>query len=139
MCASSTRASSTRRWASCSKPRKISTRCASAARRTFSSGRWRVPQFLDSLLAFGRVLRAAGIDVHLGRMLDVVEALGHVNLAARDEVYHTCRALLVHGPEQMPAFDRAFDAFWRTRAPGAVVHNRRERPQTAVTAVTSVI
>lgn len=72
-----------------------------------------MPQFLDSLLAFGRVLRAAGMDVHAGRMIDAVQALGHVNLAARDEVYYTCRALLVHGPEQIPAFDRAFDAFWR--------------------------
>jgi uncharacterized protein with von Willebrand factor type A (vWA) domain len=98
-----------------------------------------VPQFLDSLLAFGRVLRGAGIDVHPGRMLDVVQALGHVNLAARDEVYHTCRALLVHGPEQIPAFDRAFDAFWRERAPSTVVRNRRERPEAAVTAVETIL
>ena len=46
-------------------------------------------------------------------MLDVVEALGHVNLAARDEVYHACRALLVHRPEQLGIFDRVFAAFWR--------------------------
>ena len=84
-----------------------------------------MPPFLDSLLEFGRYLRAAGIDVHVGRMLDVVEALGHVNLAARDEVYYTCRTLLVHGPEQIPVFDRAFDAFWRERAPSTVVRNRR--------------
>ena len=98
-----------------------------------------MPQFLDNLLAFGRVLRGAGIDVHLGRMLDVVEALGHVNLAARDEVYYTCRALLVHGPEQIPAFDRAFDAFWRERAHPTVVRNRRERPQADVTAIETLV
>src|SRR5262249_26235764 len=67
------------------------------------------------LLFFGRLLRRAGIDVHPGRMIDVVEALGHVNLAARDEVYHTCRALLVHQPEQLAVFDLAFDRFWRQR------------------------
>ena len=61
------------------------------------------------------MLRRAGIDVHPGRMIDVVEALGHVNLAARDEVYHTCRALLVHRPEQLAVFDLAFDTFWRQR------------------------
>src|SRR5262249_48226487 len=69
----------------------------------------------DNLLYFGRLLRRAGIDVHPGRMIDVVEALGHVNLAARDEVYHTCRALLVHRPEQLAVFDLAFDKFWRQR------------------------
>jgi len=56
---------------------------------------------LDNLLVFGRVLRHAGIDVHHGRLLDVVEALGHVDLGARDEVYHTCRALLVHRQDEI--------------------------------------
>ena len=68
---------------------------------------------LENLLIFGRVLRREGIDVHPGRMLDVVEALGHVNLGARDEVYHACRALLVHRPEQLGIFDRVFADFWR--------------------------
>jgi uncharacterized protein with von Willebrand factor type A (vWA) domain len=70
-------------------------------------------RLLDNLLIFGRILRRAGIDVHPGRLLDVVEALGHVNLGARDEVYHTCRALLVHRHDQIAIFDRAFAAFWR--------------------------
>jgi len=70
-------------------------------------------RLLDNLLNFGRVLRRAGIDIHPGRLLDVIEALGHVHLGARDEVYHTCRALLVHRQEQIAVFDRAFAAFWR--------------------------
>jgi uncharacterized protein with von Willebrand factor type A (vWA) domain len=70
-------------------------------------------RLLENLLFFGRLLRRAGIDVHPGRMIDVVEALGHVNLAVRDEVYYTCRALLVHRPEQLPVFDLMFDKFWR--------------------------
>jgi uncharacterized protein with von Willebrand factor type A (vWA) domain len=70
-------------------------------------------RLLDNLLIFGRVLRRAGVDVHPGRLLDVIEALGHVNLGARDDVYHTCRALLVHRQEQIAIFDRAFAAFWR--------------------------
>ena len=98
-----------------------------------------MPQFLDNLLAFGRVLRIAGIDVHTGRMLDLVQALTHVNLRSRDEVYHTCRALLVHAPEQMAAFDRAFDAFWRDGAPSTDVRTRRERPERAATAVEPIL
>ncbi len=103
------------------------------APRTFSIEQWLVPQFLDNLLAFGRVLRRAGIDVHPGRMVDLVGALPHIDIAARDEVYHTCRALLVHGPEQIPAFDRAFDAFWRAHTPASVVRNRREFGQPVLT------
>jgi hypothetical protein len=48
-------------------------------------------------------------------MLDVVEALQHVDLGARDEVYHACRALLVHRREDLALFDRAFEAFWAAR------------------------
>jgi uncharacterized protein len=69
---------------------------------------------LENLLIFGRVLRGAGIEVHPGRLLDVVDALGHVNLSSRDDVYYTCRALLVHRREQIAVFDRAFAAFWRS-------------------------
>ncbi|MDQ3439880.1 MAG: hypothetical protein M3478_05970, partial [Planctomycetota bacterium] len=70
-------------------------------------------QLLHNLLLFGRLLQHAGLRVHAGRMLDVVEALGHVHLGERDEVYHACRALLVHRREQLVTFDRVFAAFWR--------------------------
>ena len=72
-----------------------------------------MPALLNNLLIFGRVLRRAGLDIHMGRLLDVVEALPHVNIASRDDVYHTCRALLVHRHEDLAIFDRVFDAFWR--------------------------
>lgn len=79
--------------------------------------------FLDNLLIFGRLLRRAGIDVQPGRLLDLVAALRHVDLSAQDEVYHTCRALLVHRREQFPVFDAVFTAFWREQ--------RREMPAEA--------
>ena len=68
---------------------------------------------LGNLLVFGRLLRALGLEVHVGRLLDIADALPHVNLGARDDVYHTCRALLVHRRDDLATFDRAFDAFWR--------------------------
>ena len=68
-----------------------------------------------NLLVFGRVLRRVGIDVHVGRLLDVMEAMQYVDLGSRDEVYHTCRALLVFRVDQIPLFDRAFEAFWLGR------------------------
>jgi hypothetical protein len=77
--------------------------------------------FIENLLTFGRLLRRLGLDVHLGRMLDVTEALQHVDLGNRDEVYHTCRTLLVHRHDDLAIFDRAFDAFWSgTRVPATV-------------------
>ncbi len=68
---------------------------------------------LDNLLVFGRLLRALGLEIHIGRLLDLAEALQCVDLATRDDVYHTCRALLVHRRDDLVMFDRAFDAFWR--------------------------
>jgi uncharacterized protein len=71
-----------------------------------------VSNLLHNLLVFGRLLRRLGVDVHVGRLLDVVAALEHVDIGAREEVFHTCRALLVHRHADLAAFDRAFDAFW---------------------------
>jgi uncharacterized protein len=66
----------------------------------------------QELLLFGRLLRQLGLDVHTGRMLDASEALTHVDLRSRDEVFHTLRALLVHRHEDLAVFDRAFERFW---------------------------
>jgi uncharacterized protein with von Willebrand factor type A (vWA) domain len=84
-----------------------------------------MPRLLDNLLLFGRVLRRAGVDVHPGRVLDLVEALGHVDLGSRDDVYHTCRTLLVHRQEQLALFDRAFSAFWRAHHDEAAAGAKR--------------
>jgi uncharacterized protein len=85
---------------------------------------------LRNLLAFGRLLRRLGVDVHPGRMLDVAEALQHVDIRVRDQVYHACRALLVHRYEDLAIFDRAFDAFWNDRRAEAL---RRNEPAAAET------
>jgi uncharacterized protein len=74
---------------------------------------------IQRLLAFGRYLRSLGLDVHAGRMLDATEALLHVNIGRREEMYHTLRALLVHRREDLAVFDRAFETFWGTREPDA--------------------
>ncbi len=69
---------------------------------------------VSNLLKFGRALRRVGIDVHPGRLLDVIEALRYVNLGERSDVYYACRALLLHRHEQLEIFDRTFERFWRT-------------------------
>jgi uncharacterized protein len=74
-----------------------------------------VSYLADNVLVFGRLLRALGLEVHMGRMLDVLKALQYVDIGERDVVYHTCRTLLVHRREDLATFDRAFDIFWSRR------------------------
>jgi uncharacterized protein with von Willebrand factor type A (vWA) domain len=69
--------------------------------------------FTNNLLAFGRLLRRSGFEVPVGNVLDLTEALTLVDLAVRDEVFHACRAVLVRRHDQLAAFAKIFDAFWR--------------------------
>jgi len=84
-------------------------------------------RLLDNLLIFGRVLRRAGFHVHSGRLAELVEALGYVDLGARDDVYHACRALLVHRHDQLAVFDLAFAVFWREHRDPQPGERARER------------
>ena len=70
-------------------------------------------RFVDNLTVFGRLLRGLGLDVHVGRLLDLTEALQHIDVGSRVDVHLACRALLVHRQEDLAPFDAAFDAFWR--------------------------
>ena len=87
---------------------------------------------VSNLLKFGRALRRVGIDVHPGRLLDLIEALRHVNVGERNEVYHACRALLVHRHEQLETFDRAFEQFWCIRDEDRPAPSPRTEPHARV-------
>jgi uncharacterized protein with von Willebrand factor type A (vWA) domain len=68
---------------------------------------------LHNLILFGRLLRALGMDVNPGRMVDLVRALDHVQIGHKADFYFTARSLLVHEHDDLPLFDQAFDLFWR--------------------------
>ncbi len=68
---------------------------------------------LPNLLHFARLLRALGLDVPAGRTLDVANALAHVDIGRRSDVYFTLRSLLVHRRQDLAPFDEAFRVFWR--------------------------
>ncbi len=72
---------------------------------------------LGDVVEFGRQLRAAGLDVHTGRVLDTLDALPHIDLARKDYVYHALRTLLVHRHDDFPAFDRVFTRFFGAAPP----------------------
>ncbi len=67
---------------------------------------------LANVLVFARILRAAGLDVHHGRVIDAVRALEIVGLG-RADVRATLRSLLVHRHEDLATFDTAFNRFFR--------------------------
>lgn len=73
---------------------------------------------LNNLIAFGAALRAHGLPVHIGRLINVAQALQQINVGSRDEVFHTCRTLLIHRHEDFPVFARVFSEFFddKTRA-----------------------
>jgi uncharacterized protein with von Willebrand factor type A (vWA) domain len=90
---------------------------------------------LKNILWFGRLLRAAGMDVHTGRLIDAVRGLALVGVTARDDVRHALRTALVHRREDLDRFDRAFDLFWRRHEAGegsSELHSLGERPRKVV-------
>src|SRR2546426_745949 len=66
-----------------------------------------------NLLYFSRLLHAAGLDVHAGRMPDVAAALSHIDIGQRSDFYFTLRTLLIHRHQDLEPFDEAFRVFWR--------------------------
>jgi uncharacterized protein len=87
---------------------------------------------LRNLIHFGRLLRAVGLDVHTGRLLDAVHGIEHVGLRSREDLRHTLRTILVHRHDDFARFDQAFDLFWREhRTPhrGSTLAAIGERPR----------
>ena len=68
---------------------------------------------LHNLLLFGRVLRRLGLDVHAGRMLDVVAVLEYVGVERKRDFRDALRTLLVHRQRDLALFDETFQVFWR--------------------------
>jgi hypothetical protein len=67
-------------------------------------------------VTYARLLRRLGLAVPIGSVLDFGEALGLVGIDGRDSVYWAGRATLVHRPEDIGLYDRAFAVFWERRS-----------------------
>ena len=76
-----------------------------------------VPQgrLSENILYFARALRAAGIPVGPGAVLDALEALSVANVGTRDDFYWTLHAVFVKRHEHAILFDQAFRIFFRKR------------------------
>jgi uncharacterized protein len=67
---------------------------------------------LARLTGFGRALRAEGIAVGTGRILDYWRAVVALAPLDRDALYWAGRATLVARPEDFSTYDRVFDAYF---------------------------
>ena len=66
-----------------------------------------------NLVYFARTLRAAGLPVGSGAVLDALRAIEAVGVARRDDFYWALHAVFVRRADQRPLFDEAFHVFWR--------------------------
>ncbi len=72
----------------------------------------------DRIVAFGRVLRRAGLKIGSDQIVDALRAVEIVGVARREDVYQALYGTFVHRPAEAELFDQAFRMFWR--APSAL-------------------
>ncbi|MGH6903502.1 MAG: VWA domain-containing protein, partial [Geminicoccaceae bacterium] len=77
-------------------------------RKRFEPGRFAV-----NIMHFARALRAAGMPVGPGKVLDAIRAVEAVGLSRRADFYWTLHAVFVNRRDQRELFDQAFHIFWR--------------------------
>ena len=67
----------------------------------------------ENILHFCRVLRAAGLPVGPGKVLDAVRAVQAVGIMNRVDFYWALHAALINRRDQRDLFDQAYHVFWR--------------------------
>ena len=65
------------------------------------------------IIAFGRVLRRAGLEVATGQIIDAMRAMQLIGLRSRADVYQALFSIFVTRKEQVELFNQAFHLFWR--------------------------
>jgi uncharacterized protein with von Willebrand factor type A (vWA) domain len=70
----------------------------------------------ENILYFARALRAAGIPVGPGAVLDALAAVQVADVGTREDFYWTLHAVFVKRHEHSLIFDQAFRIFFRKRA-----------------------
>ncbi len=66
-----------------------------------------------NILHFARALRAAGLPVGPGRVIEAVNAVSVGGFEYREDFYHTLAACFLSRPEQRAVFDQCFHMYWR--------------------------
>src|SRR5512138_350497 len=69
----------------------------------------------ENIVHFARALRAAGIPVGPGAVMDALAAVQAAGVGTRDDFYWTLHAVFVKRHEHSILFDQAFQIFFRKR------------------------
>ena len=69
----------------------------------------------QNILHFARALRAAGVPVGPGAVIDAVEAVEAVGIGSRADFYATLQAVFVKRRDHAAIFKQAFELFWKKR------------------------
>lgn len=69
-----------------------------------------------NVMHFARALRAAGMPIGPGKILEAVQAAALVGLGPREDFYWALHAVFVDRGAQRDVFDQAFRLFWRNPA-----------------------
>ncbi len=67
----------------------------------------------QNIMYFGRALRAAGLPIGPGKVIQALEAVRAVGIENRRDFYWTLHAVFVNRHDQEELFDQAFHIFWR--------------------------
>src|ERR1700729_115786 len=70
-------------------------------------------QIADNVVGFARALRAAGIPVGPGAVIDALNALRVIDIGNRADVFTTLESIFVKRHEHALVFAQAFDLFFR--------------------------
>ncbi len=70
-------------------------------------------QLADNVVGFARALRAAGIPLGPGAVIDAMNALQLIDIGSRADVFATLEAIFVKRHEHALIFAQAFDLFFR--------------------------
>ena len=66
-----------------------------------------------NIMHFGRVLRAAGLPIGPGKIIDATQAVMEVGIQSRSDFYWALHAVFVNRRDQHDLFDQAFHIFWK--------------------------
>src|ERR1700686_3741510 len=78
-------------------------------------GRKEDGRLADNIVHFARALRAAGLPVGPGAVLDALEAVQAAGVGPKDDFYWTLHAVFVKRHEHSLVFEQAFRIFFRKR------------------------
>ncbi|SLN52138.1 VWA domain containing CoxE-like protein [Roseovarius litorisediminis] len=71
------------------------------------------PKLTHNITHFARALRAAGLPIGPGRVIDAIRAVEAAGFTSKADFFYTLRACFVNRPEHLQVFAQVFRLYWR--------------------------